>query len=443
MKTSQIAVLTTRDVAALTTDQVSQGLTTAQVAALTTAQVAQGLTTEQVSALTTAQVAQGLTTRQVAALTTAQISQGLTTDQIVALTTRDIAALTTTQVNQGLNTDQIQALTTTQIRQGLTTVQISQALSTDQVVALTEPQVISLTNAQINAFATDNIQYLTLGTPLVLDLSGAGIQTQSITAGTKFDLFATGQAINTGWVTGSSGLLVMDRNNDGVINNGAELFGEATALANGEKAANGYIALTAQDSSGDGLITRADTGWSSLKVWVDANGDGVSQAVELKTLDSLGITQMSLAATASTETNNGNVVGLVSSFQMSDGATHAMADVWFAVNKNSAAPATASGLAPADALSSKVSGLAEALGNFNVGTLNTAQSTLPATLQGVPPPSAPTVAVGSVVSAVNALNQFDPNGKLLVATQSAAAVPTLTPTSLPNPVSNGILANGK
>ncbi|MBK6559925.1 MAG: hypothetical protein IPG16_22950 [Comamonadaceae bacterium] len=78
-------------------------------------------------------------------------------------------------------------------------------------------------------------------TPLVLDLNGDGITTQSISAGTEFDLLAGGRKIHTGWVSGGDGLLVLDRNHDGVINDGSELFGEATRLSSGETAATATL----------------------------------------------------------------------------------------------------------------------------------------------------------------------------------------------------------
>lgn len=81
----------------------------------------------------------------------------------------------------------------------------------------------------------------------------------------------------------------MDRNHDGQINNGTELFGTATQLANGQRAGNGYAALAEMDTNHDGKISAADAGWKDLQVWVDANHDGKVEAGELKTLHQLGI----------------------------------------------------------------------------------------------------------------------------------------------------------
>ena len=59
--------------------------------------------------------------------------------------------------------------------------------------------------------------------------------------------------------------MVWDRNNDGVINDGSELFGNNTDLDNGNKAAHGFAALADLDSNGDGVIDASDTAWTELE----------------------------------------------------------------------------------------------------------------------------------------------------------------------------------
>jgi hypothetical protein len=470
METVDLVALKTSQIAALSTDQIVSGLTTDEVVALTTGQI-QALTTGQVAALSTYQVSKmetadvvALKTSQLSALSTQQINAGLTTDQLISLKTNQIAALSTDQIALGLSTDQVVALSTSQFQTlstsqlralttyqvskmettdlaalktsqiaALTTDQINQGLTTTQVAALTTMQVEAFTSAQIAAFTTTQFQQLQLGTPIVLDLSGNGITTQSIENGTRFDLFATGQAVNTGWVTSGEGLLVLDRNHDGIINDGSELFGSSTTLASGEKASNGYAALGEMDTNGDGVITSADKGWSDLRVWVDANGDGVSQADELKSLDSLHITKLDLNATASTEKSNGNILGLTSSYETSDGSSHAMADVWFVADKNAATATTT----PAEDLRSKVGSLVQAMSSFDSTQSNTGSSASQLPVTGNTP------AVASVGGIVDVLQKFDANGNPLGATplaQTATPAPSLTNTpSLTNPVNTGIL----
>lgn len=76
----------------------------------------------------------------------------------------------------------------------------------------------------------------TLGTttPLVLDLNGDGIHTSPLNRGVLFDTNSTGQVKPTGWTENHTGLLALDLNGDGKINDGAELFGSETSTPNGK-----------------------------------------------------------------------------------------------------------------------------------------------------------------------------------------------------------------
>ncbi len=336
LTTEQVTVLTTSQIVALTTDQVA-AFTTAGVTVLSTNQISQGLTTHQIGALGTDQIAAlktsqvvTLTTDQIAALTTNQVV-ALRTDQVESLQTQQVAALTTNGT-AALETRDLAVLTTTQVQLGLSTDQIV-ALTTDQVATLTSNQVTALTTDQYAALTTDQRPHLTYGTPLILDLNGNGVSTASIEQGVQFDIFGIDRAVNTGWVTGGDGLLVMDRNHDGSINGGRELFGEGTTMANGQKAENGYMALAEMDTNGDGSISSADADFADLLVWVDTDSDGISQTSELHTLSSLNITQLDLNAQSSTNWDNGNLIGLTSSYTTSDGEGHGMADVWFATEE--------------------------------------------------------------------------------------------------------------
>jgi hypothetical protein len=258
------------------------------------------------------------------ALTTSDI-HGLSTSQIAAFTTDSFAAFTTAQIHE-FSTSQVAALTTDQIVAFET--QDLSALSLTQAMAFTTAQVAHMSGAQLDA--------LIASTPVVLDLNGDGIQTVSAAHGNQFDLNATGATTQHGWVARTDGLLAMDRNHDGIINNGTELFGSATILSNGQRAGNGYNAMADLDSNHDGKLTAADAHFKDLKVWVDANGNGISDAGELIDLSKLGIIEIDLHAQATTQLNNGNAAGLVSNYKTSDGHTHEVADVWFSKDTNAA-----------------------------------------------------------------------------------------------------------
>jgi trimeric autotransporter adhesin len=86
--------------------------------------------------------------------------------------------------------------------------------------------------------------------------------------------------------------------------------------------------------------------YSQLGVWVDANSDGISEAGEVRTLASLGITEISVTAQVTTTQDHGNTIGLTSSYQTADGVSHLAGDVWFAA-QDAASYATLSALSTA------------------------------------------------------------------------------------------------
>ncbi|MBR0128309.1 MAG: hypothetical protein IJM09_00675 [Neisseriaceae bacterium] len=157
--------------------------------------------------------------------------------------------------------------------------------------------------------------------PLVLDLDGDGIELVNANGwnGVQFDFNGNGIQTATQWVKADDGLLVWDRNNNGVIDDGSELFGQDTPHRFlGEPVTDGFTALRTVESHPDGEINAKDHEWENLKVWRDLNQDGQTQKGELFTLDELGITALSLSA------KNG-----VSTFTYANGAKNKLADVNF------------------------------------------------------------------------------------------------------------------
>jgi hypothetical protein len=183
-------------------------------------------------------------------------------------------------------------------------------------------------------FADQTIAPTTYTTPLVLDLDGDGIQTINIDQGVQFDINADGSMESVGWVSSGDGLLTFDRNADGTVNDGSELFGSAFQLADGSLAQDGFEALASLDGNADGTLDANDSAWGSLQVWKDTNTDGVSGEGEMFSLNDLGISSLSLANSASNDMNNGNIVGLEGSYTTTDGNTHEMSDVWFETQQN-------------------------------------------------------------------------------------------------------------
>jgi Ca2+-binding RTX toxin-like protein len=160
------------------------------------------------------------------------------------------------------------------------------------------------------------------GDPLALDLDRDGIETIGANGTVLFDHDGDGVKTGTGWVAADDGLLVLDRNGNGQIDTGAELFGVDTVLANGQKASDGFAALRDLDANADSVFDAADAQFGNVRVWRDLNQNGTSQAGELFTLQSLGIAAINLNATAETvDLGNGNVQTATASYVLTNGTT--------------------------------------------------------------------------------------------------------------------------
>ncbi|WP_080340710.1 beta strand repeat-containing protein [Burkholderia ubonensis] len=157
--------------------------------------------------------------------------------------------------------------------------------------------------------------------PLVIDLSGNGVQlTPLAQSNAYFDLYNTGFAVHTGWVGSETGLLVIP-NEDGAVNNVTNLFGSANT--------DGFAALAALDANHDGVINQVDSRFSSLDVWVDANGNGAQDPGELHSLSSLGITAIELSTTTVNQGSGGNKIIEIASYVRDDGTTGQIAEAYF------------------------------------------------------------------------------------------------------------------
>jgi len=169
--------------------------------------------------------------------------------------------------------------------------------------------------------------------PLVFDLDGDGFEIAQLgKAPILFDHNADGVKTGTAWVKSDDAILVLDRNGNGVVDSGRELFGNNTVLADGSTAKDGYAALAELDSNGDGVIDAQDAQYGNLRLWRDLNQDGVSDAGELLTLAELGITQINLDKTGGTTTlADGTKLDGKASFVI-NGQTRNYTDAWFAQN---------------------------------------------------------------------------------------------------------------
>lgn len=136
--------------------------------------------------------------------------------------------------------------------------------------------------------------------PIVIDTDGTGFHLTSASDGVLFDFFGNGRPLQIAWTAKGStnGWLALPKN--GQITSARDLFGNITAQPlTSSHPPNGFAALAVYDTpafggNNNGVIDSGDAVWPNLRIWIDANHDGIAQPNELFTLEDIGIVQLSL-----------------------------------------------------------------------------------------------------------------------------------------------------
>lgn len=169
--------------------------------------------------------------------------------------------------------------------------------------------------------------------PLVIDLGTPGIELTTTNDGVYFDLDKNGFAEKTAWIGTEDGFLVLDRNGNGIIDDGGELFSDQVEMNDGSISASGFAALSDLDENGDGIIDANDAKFADLRVWVDVSHDGSSEN-ELHSLEELGITSISLnhIQTDTVDSDTGTIITESSVVTFADGTFREISEHWFQIN---------------------------------------------------------------------------------------------------------------
>jgi hypothetical protein len=145
--------------------------------------------------------------------------------------------------------------------------------------------------------------------PILISVRRAEFRLTSLQDGVVFDIDADGNAEQVAWTRRGEylGFLVLDRNGNGRIDDGSEMFGDHSPQPE-SPAKNGFKALAELDlpangGNGNGFIDAGDSSFAALRIWIDVDHDGISEEEELLPLSRFGVYALSFRYAASKRTD--------------------------------------------------------------------------------------------------------------------------------------------
>ena len=182
----------------------------------------------------------------------------------------------------------------------------------------------------------------TPGSPIIVDIARDGYHLTSAEDGVMFDLNGDGIPDRVAWTRADSddAFLAIDRNNNGLIDDGSELFGNHTPVYGDRTdvtSSNGFEALKFAEgpswgaSYAEGRITSRDAIFSRLLLWRDRNHNGVSEPDELTPVAGAGVQWIGTDYSTKKRVDKfGNEFRQKAEIGWNDGATAPVYDIWFA-----------------------------------------------------------------------------------------------------------------
>ena len=177
-----------------------------------------------------------------------------------------------------------------------------------------------------------HIEYVDSDAPIAVDLDGDGVEYINVDSGVVFTDQATGESVSTAWVAPDDGMLVIDANNSGTVDETREyVFTEWSETAETDLQAVAEVF----DTNQDGVLDAQDEQWDQFAIWQDADSDGVTDEGELVPLSELGIESISLTYNEDSESGtaaDGDVIiHGQSTVTFTDGSTTTAEDASFVI----------------------------------------------------------------------------------------------------------------